>query len=150
MDSAPRPEPERPSPAYPLRMRALQRAQAPPLPTKQPFSLTLPLFRSIDFQPIQFAHRSCAPEPGCNPPVRKSTCITRRFTSLTPSHSKPKTVAIAAFLGDSGFYRQKAADCCGKVTILGLETAFCTGIRVNIFQRGCVAAAPVNNSGPIS
>src|SRR5664279_3492779 len=124
--------------------------RAPRLPTKQLFSLTLPLFGSIDFQPIQFAHHFCVPDPGCDRPVRKRTCITSEFTSRSASHSKPKTVAIAAFLGDSGFYRQKAADCCGKVTILGLKTAFCTGIRVNIFQRGCVAAAPVNNSGPIS
>src|SRR5450755_3019916 len=129
MDSAPRPErPEWPSPAYPLRMRAPQKSPAPRLPTKQLFSLTLPLFGSIDFQPIQFAHRSCAPEPGCNPPVRKSTCITRRFTSLTPSHGKLKTMATAAFLGDSGFFCQKETNCCGKVTIFGLATVFCTVI----------------------
>src|SRR6202162_3643528 len=33
-----------------------------------------------------------------------------RFTSLTPSHGKLKTMATAAFLGDSALFCQKEAD----------------------------------------
>src|ERR1700688_169049 len=68
-------------------------------------------------------------EPGCDRPVRKRTCIRGEFTSLTTSHGKPKTKAIAAFLGDSGIFRQKEKNCCGNVTIFGLVTVFCPEIR---------------------
>jgi hypothetical protein len=37
---------------------------------------------------------------------------------------KPKTAAIAAFLGESGLYRQKAADCCSIVTNFEAEAVF--------------------------
>jgi hypothetical protein len=56
-------------------------------------------------------------------------------------------MATAAFLGDSGFFCQKETDCCGKVTIFGLATVFCTAIRADGGQLDCVAASSVNNSG---
>src|SRR3972149_6123197 len=40
-------------------------------------------FRSIDLQPIHFAHHSCAQnslrDPGCHRPVRKRTCIRTKW-----------------------------------------------------------------------
>jgi hypothetical protein len=54
--------------------------------------------------------------------TQKGLALPGEFTSLTEPDGKLKTTAIAAFLGDSGLYRQKAADCCGKVTIFGLKT----------------------------
>jgi hypothetical protein len=57
-------------------------------------------------------------------------------------------MATAAFLGDSGFFCQKETDCCGKVTIFGLATVFCTAIRADDGQVDCVADSPVNNSAP--
>jgi hypothetical protein len=35
---------------------------------------------------------------------------------------KPKTAAIAAFLGDSGIYRQNESHCCVNATVLGCTT----------------------------
>src|ERR1035437_4869187 len=99
-------------------MRALQKAQAPRLPTKQLFSLTLPLFGSIDFQPIHFAHHFCVPDPGCDRPVRKRTCITGKFTSRSASNGKPKVLSKRLFFGQFSFYIQISAMCCNYATFL--------------------------------
>jgi hypothetical protein len=60
---------------------------------------------------------------GCDRPYAKGLALPGEFTSVTTCDSKTKTTAIAAFLGDSGLYRQIAAECCGKVTIFGVKPA---------------------------
>jgi hypothetical protein len=43
---------------------------------------------------------------------------------VTPATVQSKTSAIAAFLGDSGLYRQIESNCCMDDTFLGLNAVF--------------------------
>src|ERR1700682_2408058 len=85
-------------------------------------------------------------KPGCDRPVRKRTCIRGEFTSRNTFHGKPKTEAIADFLGDSGFYRQIESKCCGKATNLGPKTVFRFRIRAIGSRAGRFVGGPVNKS----
>src|SRR6185437_14624150 len=114
--TARRPEPSTPSPACRPRTRKLQKERAPRPPTKQPFSLPCPFLVRSAFSrsslPIAFAYEFRLAS------IRTQKDLHRcEFTSSTALSGKTKTVAVAAFLGDSRLYRQKAADCCGNVTI---------------------------------
>ena len=87
-------------------MRAQQqKLPAPRQPTTQLSSLESAPFNSIGpkFRPIPFALR---PEPQISPggdrSVRVLTALTREFRPVAAHRGKPKTVAIAAFLGESG------------------------------------------------
>src|SRR5665213_2570993 len=101
-------------------MQALQTMRALRLPTKQSFSLSLPLLvRSAFSRYSLFATLAYKVRPRS---TRTQKAVHRgRFTSVTELYGKPKRLAVAAFLGDSGRYCEKAAGCCGKVTNAGAK-----------------------------
>jgi hypothetical protein len=69
------------------------------------------------------------------------------------SHGKRKTVAFAAFLGDSAFYRQKETDCCRNATIFEVGALIQYPFRGREGRIGrqpnCLADGSVNNSRTI-
>ena len=66
-------------------------------------------FRSTGLRPIPLPVTSCVRSPRLRSTrVRKRTCNTANLHLSTASSGKPKTAAIAAFLGEKASYRQKA------------------------------------------
>lgn len=57
----------------------------------------MPLFCSIDFQPIQFAHRSCAPEPDYISRYANRRAIAGKSTHATACRDKPKVLSERLF-----------------------------------------------------
>ncbi len=72
----------------------------------------------------------CLPtEPQMSPGGDRSVCVltalTRKFRPVAGGRGKPKTVAIAAFLGELAPGRQKDGSCCVNVTNWDRQRLFC-------------------------
>src|SRR5579872_1949887 len=89
--------------------------------------MTLPLLRFDRISAETRARRFCVPNPGGDRSVRNRTCIDGRTTQSANSSGKAKTAANAAFLGESGRYRQKRANCCGDSTMTSSRKIFAPG-----------------------
>src|SRR5262245_27931288 len=123
MGSAEEPEPPwGPSPACQPRIQVKRpKPRVPPKATTQPYSLNLPLL----FDRPEPGRSPCLPSfasraaklPSCDRSGRVLPCVTGKFRPVTRRRGKPKTGATAAFLGELGYWREKAVGCCVNVTI---------------------------------
>ena len=126
----------------PMRAQQQLRPRAPRQPTTQLSSLKLPLLiRSaggFGRSPSACPAHGTGKVPDLRPDPGAFGLHYGKFRPVTARRGKPKTMATAAFLGESGLYRQKDVACCVNVTNSIRQTIQrCAG------EAACVVAAQV-------